>query len=540
MSQLICALVGLGYQTHLILLDAWSSGSPQSRSRLFVCFAAPGLVPIEHPVLSHSHPPGTTIRGLGKLANGESFGSRLNVPTPLKFVSPEECFRDLPLIGDGMTGHCTKFPDHVTESLATEGTRRQLQAIPLFPRGSNFASAWKEGQGRMSREDRLFFPPSIGKKGTPSLRVQPSSRAWERLKPDRLMGTVTVSLQLASARGCPSIHWNETRCLTLLEFRRAQSFPDSDILVGSKAQCMKLIGNSVARTVAISLGLVLREAWLKNDEATRTTEKAPNHVGTKRTLISRPAMSISPQSQPAYSSTAECLTRPINQPSDQTTSQATARINILKRRSEVLQDPQAFREKLMKSPRLTQPNAANRDPAPRHRSASLNSGGSNLRRSKQLLARSFVASSASSSNSESEQKSTSALARKQVLKETPAAQHTTLSRLLATSRPQHETSSEDEISILPLTGPTSKNISHPIPLQAYHNTQNQHTAYELDTLTQHESTSLINPKKSAEGRHVFSASQTSSTVPSSARHRNEHLSIASHDRNPTNSSVVYD
>ncbi|KAB8293434.1 hypothetical protein EYC80_007749 [Monilinia laxa] len=68
LSQLICAIVGLGYQVQLFLLDSWSFGSSQSRSRIFVSFAAPGCAPLEHPQLSHSHPPNVGERGLGKLA----------------------------------------------------------------------------------------------------------------------------------------------------------------------------------------------------------------------------------------------------------------------------------------------------------------------------------------------------------------------------------------------------------------------------------------------------------------------------------------
>lgn len=253
----------MGYQTHLILLDAWSSGSPQSRSRLFVSFAAPGLQPLEHPALSHSHHPHVGERGLGRLANGQSFGSRIHTLTPLKYVTAAESFKDLPMLGDGFTNHCTRHPDHVLESLPTESLRRQMHAIPFFPRGSNFASAWKQGNGTMTKEDRSLFPPELKQNGTPHLNVQPTSHDWERVHPDKLLSTITVSMQVASARGGGTMHWNEQRCLTSLEYRRAQSFPGNDVLVGSRAQCLKLIGNSVARTVAVSLGIKLREAWLK-------------------------------------------------------------------------------------------------------------------------------------------------------------------------------------------------------------------------------------------------------------------------------------
>lgn len=58
-SQLICSLVGMGYQVVQLNLDAWSFGSPQSRSRLFVLIAAPGLELPPPSSISHFHPPNT-------------------------------------------------------------------------------------------------------------------------------------------------------------------------------------------------------------------------------------------------------------------------------------------------------------------------------------------------------------------------------------------------------------------------------------------------------------------------------------------------
>ena len=96
-SQLVCAIVGLGYQAQFYLLDAWSYGSPQCRSRVFLVFAAPGLKLPEQPLPTHSHPKGTPNLGIGKLPTGDTMASRdLEVPTPFRFVSAEEATADLP------------------------------------------------------------------------------------------------------------------------------------------------------------------------------------------------------------------------------------------------------------------------------------------------------------------------------------------------------------------------------------------------------------------------------------------------------------
>jgi hypothetical protein len=51
-----------------------------------------------------------------------------------------------------------------------------------------------------------------------------------------------------------------------MDARRAQSFPDHEVIVGNPAQQWKIVGNSVARTVALALGLSLRQAWEQGAE----------------------------------------------------------------------------------------------------------------------------------------------------------------------------------------------------------------------------------------------------------------------------------
>ncbi|KAE9369421.1 hypothetical protein N431DRAFT_469332 [Stipitochalara longipes BDJ] len=263
LSQLICALVGMGYQLSLFVLDAWSCGSPQSRTRLFVAFAAPGLEPLEHPQLSHSHPPNVTDRGLGMLANGQSFGRRIRDLTPFEYLTAGDATKDLPRIGDACTYQCTKQPDHVSIGMSTE-LRNQIRAIPTFPRGMNFSKAWNEGRGVMTEEQRDLFP-RFTKKGALRESTKTGSRAWGRVNPKNLFHTIVVGLHAPDCRiGC-NLHWDDHRYLTTMEARRAQGFPDDEVLLGTPVEGWKLMGNSVARTVALALGLSLREAWLKND-----------------------------------------------------------------------------------------------------------------------------------------------------------------------------------------------------------------------------------------------------------------------------------
>lgn len=75
-SQLVCAIVGMGYQAQIILGDAWAHGDPQGRIRAFLCFAAPGVELPRPPYPSHSNPLHLTTGNLGKMTNGEPYVER--------------------------------------------------------------------------------------------------------------------------------------------------------------------------------------------------------------------------------------------------------------------------------------------------------------------------------------------------------------------------------------------------------------------------------------------------------------------------------
>ncbi|TKA71985.1 hypothetical protein B0A49_07369, partial [Cryomyces minteri] len=128
-SRLLCALVGMGYQVQQFNLDAWSFGSAQSRSRLFIAIAAPGLKPLPHPVLTHAHPPGTGRRCLGRAVNGVPFGTRRVEPTAFTFVTASEATADLPHITDSHVQTCISFPDHRTSRDPERWLTRNLIAM---------------------------------------------------------------------------------------------------------------------------------------------------------------------------------------------------------------------------------------------------------------------------------------------------------------------------------------------------------------------------------------------------------------------------
>ncbi|KAJ9148477.1 DNA (Cytosine-5)-methyltransferase 1 [Pleurostoma richardsiae] len=269
-SQLICAIIGMGYQAQIIQGDAWSHGAPQQRVRAFLYFAAPGLPLPTAPPISHSHPPKTNLAGLGLMTNGEPYVRREVVPTAFKYVSAREATGDLPDIMEGKVDTCVPCPDHrlglhiTTANIISESTARerkngfsQILNIPVYPYGMNFAKAWNRGHGIMPPEDRDAYPDS-GKS-----RVQHNSNAWGRISPYQVFATITTMCSHTDARvGGRQMHWNQPRPITLMEVRRAQGIPDDEVLVGDTMSQWRMVGNSVARQIALALGLKFREAWL--------------------------------------------------------------------------------------------------------------------------------------------------------------------------------------------------------------------------------------------------------------------------------------
>jgi DNA (cytosine-5)-methyltransferase 1 len=267
-SQLICAIVGLGYQAHFFLLDACSFGSPQRRSRVFLAFAAPGHRLPRRPDPTHAHPAGTQKDSRGNLPTGDSMVERIMPEaTPFDFVSARAATADLPAIYDSKPDICVPYPDHRVSLGITTLLRNKIKLIPAQPWGMNFAQAWhgldrkKAGSGVLTPADRLVFPPD----SNASLdRTKPASNAYGRMRPDRLIETIVTGQSPSDAKNGRTLHWREDRVLTIMEARRAQGFRDDEVLLGSPADQFKIVGNSVAREVAVSLGAVFREAWTQS------------------------------------------------------------------------------------------------------------------------------------------------------------------------------------------------------------------------------------------------------------------------------------
>lgn len=287
LAQVVCSLVGMGYQVRTFGLDAWNFGSPQSRSRVFIAITAPGLMPLPEPPHTHSHPENTKGASLGKTANGLSSSSRYSTVTPFDYVTAAESACDLPQT-DGRTASIP-FPDHRESRPLSTLARVGLSSVPKFPGGSTFVRAKERGYMPNAQIDAWPWDNPI--------RSRKDSRSWQRVRRNALMPTVLTKPMPDDGLCGNCVHWDEDRLLTIMEVRRGQGFPDNEILIGALSEQWKMVGNSVARTVALALGMSLRTVWLANyvtpeDTAhPATTAEIVHELGTHQPSI-RPELVV--------------------------------------------------------------------------------------------------------------------------------------------------------------------------------------------------------------------------------------------------------
>ncbi|KAL1873893.1 hypothetical protein Daus18300_003765 [Diaporthe australafricana] len=277
-SQLICAIVGMGYQAQINLGDAWSHGAPQARTRVFLYFAAPGVELPQAPDLSHSHPIKKDSGALGMMTNGEPYIVRSNKPTAFKYVSALQAIADLPDIHDGKTDTCVSFPDHrLSISLASgdlnnggqesrgKNGRTQSLNMPIRPFGMDMSKAWHHKiKDRLSGDTfhDMFDHERDAYPRAGVARTSKLSKGWGRVHPHGLFHTVITACRWTDARVGRLSHWGQPRPLTVMEVRRAQGIPDHEVLLGSANDQWHMVGNAVARQIAMALGLALRKAWV--------------------------------------------------------------------------------------------------------------------------------------------------------------------------------------------------------------------------------------------------------------------------------------
>ena len=252
-SQVVACLVGMGYQCRTVLADAWVYGSNQSRSRLLVTIAAPGLQPAEAPSATHLHTERTRNRATGRTKSGIRYGMRNDEPCPFKHVSAAEANKDLPYIGRGLIRTNIAYPDHRTTSREIYEKAITPQYIPRWPRAMCWVKASQSS--KMPQSLANYYSTRSAEWHSPA------SKAFKRIDPTHLTPTIRTSVNADDSRMGEFLHWDEARTITIQEARRAQGIPDWEVLVGTPNQQWLVVGNGVDRRVSVAMGLSIRRAW---------------------------------------------------------------------------------------------------------------------------------------------------------------------------------------------------------------------------------------------------------------------------------------
>ncbi|KAF7670646.1 hypothetical protein GT037_011225 [Alternaria burnsii] len=281
LSQVVACLVSMGYQCNQYIMDAWSYGSAQQRSRLILTIAAPGLEPIAQPWHTHARPLEETAgKSLGRLPNGERFGEREYYPTPFTYVPASTVSDELPNIGTGVIQTCIPFPDHRVPRIPTRKQRALVKCIPTQPPGCGYREA-----------DQSGLIPTLLK----DLRTE-AGRAYRRIKAKGLVPCLTTGLAVNNSRAGALLHWDQHRSITVLEARRTQGYMDQEPIIGSLIEQYKIIGNGVDRKVAFAIGLALLRAVQKNDSgftANGTTQTSKEMIDFPSDTAVKPDQGIS-------------------------------------------------------------------------------------------------------------------------------------------------------------------------------------------------------------------------------------------------------
>ncbi|KIH89018.1 DNA methyltransferase dim-2 [Sporothrix brasiliensis 5110] len=262
-GQLVCSLLGLGYQLRIMLGNAWLYGAPQQRQRVFLLFAAPGFQLPDIPSPSHGSEASKgwlkSQHTIGRLANGEYIAAAKSNITAFPIVSVRQATADLTddpaaQINDGIVDICVRHPDHRIVTAESDAMQHKIAAIPTQPYGMGLAQARRTPHFTLLGHSALFSERELAANDT---------RAYKRTNPTQLFKTVRTTCTVADSRSAEDLHWRDARPLSILEIRLAQGMPDDDLLLQQKkADQWKLVGNAVARQIALALGLSLREAWL--------------------------------------------------------------------------------------------------------------------------------------------------------------------------------------------------------------------------------------------------------------------------------------
>ncbi|CAG8609301.1 11786_t:CDS:10 [Ambispora gerdemannii] len=255
--RLVACLLELGYQIRFGLVSAESMGCAQSRCRVFLWGAAenevlPEMPPITHQ-LSKSYRGYATTFKLPNRSKLDGIAVEENPITSFPLITVKKLIGDLPELDTGILWN-PQYPDHISHRI-NYLSKELLRRIPSIGNADYYSAR------KMDLIPEIFHHPSYEakKKKYADNWKQLNYRYCQRINGDGVFPTIATCTKPNGIHP-QVIHYEEPRTLSVREAARGQGFLDSDIICGSINDQFKIIGNSVPRNVAFSLGSELGKA----------------------------------------------------------------------------------------------------------------------------------------------------------------------------------------------------------------------------------------------------------------------------------------
>ncbi|KAK5075227.1 hypothetical protein LTR64_001432 [Lithohypha guttulata] len=257
-GQAVCHLVGLGYQTQLITINAADFGAATSRKRIFIIATAPGIELLTIPTATH-----------GKERHQSSTVTASSVTTDLAAI-------------ENYTTLNSVQPDHIPafnlKPIEVGIVKKIPRTVPKAGKvmGNLFSALPKLNKGELE----YWYKRTDWQR-------KPNAGTLRRIHPNHPKTTITKTISYLDSKSNGSIHWSQDRVFSLEELRRWQGVPTQYILIGTRTQQAGLIGNSVAWASSTLLGRLLAEVWRESRHAYPSSDAAGTEdiIGGRKRLM---------------------------------------------------------------------------------------------------------------------------------------------------------------------------------------------------------------------------------------------------------------
>jgi DNA (cytosine-5)-methyltransferase 1 len=255
LEAILSALECMGYRSDVRILFAPHYGVPQTRWRTVI-------VGLREQTCGEFAFPAPTRRAPIRVSFTARFRGRSIVALPRgqnlpEFVSVREAIDDLPILRNGESGTLMKLyrtspqnefqsamragASFVTHHQAPRLSKVNLERLKHIPPGGNWTN----------------IPFDLLPKGMQRARKSDHTKRYGRIDPDGLASTI---LTKCDPHWGAYFHYSQDRVFSVREAARIQTFPDSYMFVGSRAEQYEQVGNAVPPRLAEAIGGALARA----------------------------------------------------------------------------------------------------------------------------------------------------------------------------------------------------------------------------------------------------------------------------------------